>query len=67
VGVDLEKIDETKTPTKWTWRLPDYSEMYQMAIKYATISIKRPTEICPNWYFWYETIPSGNTAAEAKT
>jgi hypothetical protein len=29
-----------------------------------TISIPRPTKIYPNWYFWYENIPSGNPAYE---
>jgi hypothetical protein len=42
--------------------------MYQMAIlmdklavKIPASSIARPSQTYPNWYFWFENIPSGNT------
>jgi hypothetical protein len=31
-----------------------------MSIKYAKIDIARPSQICPNGYFWSENIQSGN-------
>jgi hypothetical protein len=41
--------------------------MYQMAVVHSkspknitTFSIPRPSKIYPNWYFWFENIPSGN-------
>jgi hypothetical protein len=30
-----------------------------------TSSIARPSKIYPNWYFWFENIPSGNPVAVA--
>jgi hypothetical protein len=42
---------------------------YQMTIKCTkqlknipTLSIPRPSKIYPNWYFWFENMPSGNPA-----
>jgi hypothetical protein len=32
-----------------------------MAIKKPTSSIATPSKIYPNWDFWFENIPSGNT------
>jgi hypothetical protein len=41
-------------------------KMYQIAVKYSKWSynipsffIPRPSKIYPNWYFWYENLPSG--------
>jgi hypothetical protein len=34
-----------------------------MAIKIQTSSIGGPSTIYPNWDFWFEKIPSGNTGA----
>jgi hypothetical protein len=33
----------------------------KMAIKIPTSSFARPSKIYPNWDFWFENIPSGNT------
>jgi hypothetical protein len=55
--------------------IPNDHKMYQRAIKRIkrlsnipngdkihtpTFSIPRPSNINPNWYFWFENIPSGN-------
>jgi hypothetical protein len=37
-----------------------------MAIKIPTSSIATPTKIYPNWDFWFENVPSGNTAWQAR-
>jgi hypothetical protein len=51
--------------TKWELHI------YRMAIKWTkwpysipTSSIARPVKINPNWYVWFENIPSGNPALE---
>jgi hypothetical protein len=36
-----------------------------MALKIPTSSIARPSKIYPNWDFWFENIPSGNTGLRA--
>jgi hypothetical protein len=48
-------------------KLPKGHKIYQMAVVYSksplntpTFSIQRPSNIYPNWDFWFENIPSGN-------
>jgi hypothetical protein len=52
---------------KYTTTLPNGHKIYQMTVKYfkwllniPALSILRPSEIYPNWYFWFENVPSGN-------
>jgi hypothetical protein len=53
-----------ETYSKMTSRLPNGHKMYQR--KYIKILIPRPSEIDPNWDFWYENLPSGNPVAHDK-
>jgi hypothetical protein len=41
-------------------KIPNVCKIFQMAIKCTTFSNLRPSKIYPNWYFWFETKPSGN-------
>jgi hypothetical protein len=36
-----------------------------MVMKIPASSIARPSKIYPNWYFWFENKPSGNTGSGA--
>jgi hypothetical protein len=49
-------IQYTKTGKiyQMTTKLQNGHKMYQHL---------RPFKICPNWYFWFEKIPSGNPAS----
>jgi hypothetical protein len=50
--------------------VPNAHKIYQIAINYTekpkwpqnmpASSISRPFKIYPNWYFWFENMPSGN-------
>jgi hypothetical protein len=40
--------------------IPNGRKIHQMALKYTTFSIARPSKIYPNWDFWFENMPSGN-------
>jgi hypothetical protein len=37
-----------------------------MAVKYTNNSIPMPSQIYPNFDFWYENLPSGNPERENK-
>jgi uncharacterized protein (DUF2249 family) len=48
-------------------KLPNGHKIYQMSRVYSkcpqnisNFSIPRPSNIYPNWYFWFENLPSGN-------
>jgi hypothetical protein len=45
--------------------MPNGLKIIQGAMKHASILIRRPSKIYPIWDFWFENIPSGNTAPEA--
>jgi hypothetical protein len=52
-----------------TTTLPNGHKIYHMTVKYSkcswnipTFSSQRPSEIYPNWDFWFESIPSGSPA-----
>jgi hypothetical protein len=54
--------------TKTGENLPNNHKIYPTAIKCTklqqiipTFPLPRTSKICPNWDFWYEKIPSGNT------
>jgi hypothetical protein len=66
-------IKYTKWPqntyTKWPQNRPNGCKIDQMAVKWIkwtinipSSSIVSPSKICPNYYFWFENIPSGNPA-----
>jgi hypothetical protein len=46
--------------TKWPYNVPFGRKIDNMVIKIPS-SIARPSKIYPNWDFWFENIPSGNT------
>jgi hypothetical protein len=41
-------------------RYTQYCQIFQMGIKYTNIFHSEALQKYPNWYFWFETIPSGN-------
>jgi hypothetical protein len=43
------------------YTIPFGHKIDKLAIK-ITSSIAKPDKIYPNWDFWFENIPSGNTA-----
>jgi hypothetical protein len=47
--------------TKWSYNIPNVCKIFQMAIKYIDIFKLRPYKIYPNWEFWFENKPSGNS------
>jgi hypothetical protein len=50
--------------------VPNNHKMYKMAVCMYNIppsSIARPSKIYPNWYFWFENMPSGNPGYLFKT
>jgi hypothetical protein len=35
-----------------------------LKMQISTFSIPRPSKIYPNWYLWFENIPSGNPVVD---
>jgi hypothetical protein len=53
--------------------IPNGTKLFQMAGKLTewslnlpTTYIARPYKVYPNWYFWFENIPSGNPGVHSK-
>jgi hypothetical protein len=45
---------------KWPQNIPNSHKIGLMAINYTNIFHCKALQIDPNWYFWFENIPSGN-------
>jgi hypothetical protein len=43
------------------------AEKYKNGQKIPTSSIAKPSTIYPNWDFWFENMPSGNTGMNQGT
>jgi hypothetical protein len=64
----LDTIDQNgEIYTKIATKLPKYTNMFQMAIKYTKLFHFKAHKKLPNWDFWIENIPSGNPAADSSS
>jgi hypothetical protein len=66
----FRNIPKRQNYTKWPQNVPNGHKIYRSAVNLTKRPLKNPSifhckafQIYPNWGFWLENIPSGNTGA----
>jgi hypothetical protein len=64
----LEKTYQMNTKcSKWSQNILNVRKEFKMAKNIERFSNLRPSKIYPNWYFWFENKPSGNSEQQRDT